>query len=149
MLNPSPAVIDMYHARENENDSFTAVKASQSEADYHKYVAAVLTWVTVKKVKLPCNLVAGMFNRSIDVHAASEKNVLVTGTNTRTNPTLVHIWALILATTRHIITEDANIKSGNPQWQSVIPTDLTGKTLSLLGLGRFGTMVAQVRLSPW
>ena len=70
--------------------------------------------------------------------------MLVTGTNSGSNTTLVHIWALILATTRHIVAEDANIKSGNPQWQSVIPTDLTGKTLSLLGLGRLGTKIAEV-----
>ena len=77
-------------------------------------------------------------------------NIAVTGTGLRgtdINATIEHIWALILATTRNIIIEDANIKSAKPEWQSVIPEGLGGKTLSLLGLGRLGTQVAQVGFS--
>ena len=92
--------------------------------------------------------VAGNQNRSIDVAAASKIGIPVTGTGLRGfNTTLEHIWALILATTRYIVIEDANVKSAKPEWQSVIPASLDGKTLSLLGLGRLGTQVAQVGIS--
>ncbi|KAF8585537.1 D-isomer specific 2-hydroxyacid dehydrogenase [Ramaria rubella] len=85
-----------------------------------------------------------MANRSIDIAAASARGIPVLGTGVKGNPTLEHIWALILATTRHIAVEDANVKASKPQWQSVIPTGLSGKTLSLVGVGRFGTAVAKI-----
>lgn len=83
-------------------------------------------------------------NRSIDIAAAAEKGIVVTGTTYSSNGTLEHIWALILAAARHIVIEDANIKSRKPQWQSVVPTHLGGKTMGILGLGRLGTQVANV-----
>jgi phosphoglycerate dehydrogenase-like enzyme len=52
---------------------------------------------------------------------------------------------MILATVRHISTEDANIKAKNPQWQTLVPTGLSGKTMGLIGLGRLGTQTATVR----
>lgn len=87
----------------------------------------------------------GPFNRGIDTAHAKSKGIAVSGTWGAGNATLDHIWALILATTRHIVEEDTNIKAGKPQWQSIVPTSLAGKTLGLIGLGRLGSQVAQVR----
>jgi phosphoglycerate dehydrogenase-like enzyme len=89
-----------------------------------------------------------MLNRSIDVGAASTKGIPVTGTGGTANPTIVHIWALLLAVTRHITAEDANVKAAKPQWQSVVPAGLAGKTLGLLGVGKLGSKVAQVSRRP-
>jgi len=86
----------------------------------------------------------GPFNRGIDTEHAKSKGISVSGTGGAGNPTLEHIWALILATVRHIVEEDANVKRGKPQWQTVVPTGLAGKTLGLLGLGRLGSQVAQI-----
>jgi len=68
----------------------------------------------------------------------------VSGTGGNGNPTLEHIWALILATVRYITVEDANIKAGVPQWQSTMPLGLAGRTLGLVGVGRLGTQTAKV-----
>ncbi|KAF9444789.1 D-isomer specific 2-hydroxyacid dehydrogenase [Macrolepiota fuliginosa MF-IS2] len=86
----------------------------------------------------------GPFNLGIDVTHAKSKGILVSGTGGAGNPTLDHIWALILATVRHIVEEDTNVKAAKPQWQSVVPGGLAGKTLGLVGVGRFGSLVAQV-----
>jgi phosphoglycerate dehydrogenase-like enzyme len=90
-----------------------------------------------------------MVNRSIDLNAAAANGIVVVGCGARGNPTLEHIWALILAVTRRIIVEDANIKAAKPQWQSEIPTGLSGKTLSLLGVGRLGSQTAQASRNVW
>ena len=53
---------------------------------------------------------------------------------------------LILSAAREIPREHNNIRSANPQWQTTIPLGLYGKTLGLVGLGRLGSRVAEVRI---
>lgn len=86
----------------------------------------------------------GAYNRSIDLQAAEERGIIVAGTKGRGNATLEHIWALILATTRYLVQEDANVKSGKKQWQSTMPLGLAGRTLGLLGAGRLGQSTAKI-----
>ena len=91
----------------------------------------------------------GLYNAGIDLVHAKSKGIIVSGTSTTREATLEHIWALILATVRHITVEDANIKSGNVQWQSTMPLGLAGRTLGLVGVGKLGTQTAKVSiLSP-
>ena len=60
----------------------------------------------------------------------------------RSDPTIELTWALILASARHIVTESNSVRSGG--WQQTVGTDLRGKTLGVLGLGRIGSQVARV-----
>jgi len=85
-----------------------------------------------------------MRNLGIASAYAKEKGIVVSGTGGSGNPTLEHIWALILATVRYIAVEDANVKAGVPQWQSTMPLGLAGRTLGLVGVGRLGTQTAKV-----
>jgi 26S proteasome regulatory subunit N2 len=85
-----------------------------------------------------------MRNLGIASAYAKEKGIVVSGTGGSGNPTLEHIWALILATVRYITVEDANVKAGVPQWQSTMPLGLAGRTLGLVGVGRLGTQTAKV-----
>lgn len=87
----------------------------------------------------------GLQNRGIDVAHARSKGVVVSGTQGGGNSTLEHIWALILATARHIAVEDAGVKAKRQLWQTTIPIGLYGKTLGLVGVGRLGTVTAKVR----
>jgi phosphoglycerate dehydrogenase-like enzyme len=89
----------------------------------------------------------GARNAGIDVAHAKTKGILVSGTSIfhAGNSTLEHIWALILASARFLVLEDANIKAMKPQWQSVIPLGLSGRTLGLVGVGRLGAQTAAVR----
>lgn len=91
--------------------------------------------------------IAALNNRSIDIAAATKKGIIVTGAPGHKNPTVEHIWALFFAVARQIAVEDKNMREGNPQWQTIIPFGLGKKTLSLLGVGRIGTEVAQASVS--
>ncbi|GJJ08839.1 hypothetical protein Clacol_003058 [Clathrus columnatus] len=86
----------------------------------------------------------GFVNRSIDMVAAAAKGIIVTGTGGYGDPTLEHIWALFFEVARSIAVEDKNVKNANPQWQTLIPIGLSGKTLSLLGVGRLGGKTAKI-----
>ncbi|RDB29216.1 Glyoxylate reductase [Hypsizygus marmoreus] len=86
----------------------------------------------------------GMQNAGIDVEHAKKKGIFVSGTGSGGNSTLEHIWALILAVARHIAVDDANVKGGNPLWQTSIPVGLQGKTLGIIGVGRLGTKTAKI-----
>src|SRR6202162_4323686 len=84
----------------------------------------------------------GSVNTSIDVAAAGDHGIAVVNTGYRSDPTIELTWALILASARHIVTESNSVRSGG--WQEIIGTDLRGKTLGVLGLGRIGSQVARI-----
>ncbi len=95
----------------------------------------------------------GMGNAAIDVDAAREHGVVVSGTQVGGTATAELTWGLVLALTRHIAQEDANIRAGG--WQQTIGPELSGRTLGLVGLGVLGTRVAAygaafgMRLIAW
>jgi phosphoglycerate dehydrogenase-like enzyme len=84
----------------------------------------------------------GPGNESIDVAAAGDHEIRVVHTGYRSDPAIEFTWALILASTRHIVTESNSVRSGG--WQQTVGTDLRGKTLGVLGVGRVGSQVAQI-----
>jgi phosphoglycerate dehydrogenase-like enzyme len=85
---------------------------------------------------------AGMRNAAIDLAAATERKVQVSGTDMLPYPTAELTWGLILALFRHIPQEDRATRAGH--WQTTLGIGLKGKTLGLLGLGRLGSQVARV-----
>src|ERR1700693_6414687 len=84
----------------------------------------------------------GSGNASIDVNAPGDHGIAVVQTGYRSDPTIEFTWALILASARNIVTESNSVRSGG--WQQTVGTDLRGKTLSVLGLGRVGSEVARI-----
>src|SRR5229473_2011242 len=84
----------------------------------------------------------GPGNASIDIVAAADHGIGVVHTGYRSDPTIELTWALILASARHLVTESNAVRSGG--WQQTVGTDLRGKTLGVLGLGRIGSQVARV-----
>jgi phosphoglycerate dehydrogenase-like enzyme len=84
----------------------------------------------------------GSANAAIDMAAAGDRGIAVAHTGYRSDPTIELTWALILASARNIVTESNSVRSGG--WQQTVGTDLRGKTLGLLGLGRIGSQVARV-----
>jgi phosphoglycerate dehydrogenase-like enzyme len=84
----------------------------------------------------------GPVNAVIDVAAAGEHGVAVAHTGYRSEPTIEFTWALILASARNIVAESNSVRSGG--WQQTLGTDLHGKTLGILGLGRIGSQVARI-----
>ncbi|MGZ6820779.1 MAG: D-2-hydroxyacid dehydrogenase family protein, partial [Blastococcus sp.] len=84
----------------------------------------------------------GMRNKSIDVAAALERGIVVSGTGSQATATAELTWGLILAVLRHIPEEDAAVRAGG--WQHTIGGDLAGARLGVVGLGRLGSQVAKV-----
>jgi len=84
----------------------------------------------------------GHRNASIDVAAAREHGIAVVHTGYKPDPAIEFTWALILASARHLVTESNSVRSGG--WQQTVGTDLRGKTLGVLGLGRIGSQVARI-----
>jgi len=87
----------------------------------------------------------GLRNLAIDMAAAREQDVTVSGTQMLGYPAFEHTWALILAVTKNIPFEDRTMKSGG--WQQGYGVGLNGKTLGVVGLGKLGSKVARVGLA--
>ena len=81
-------------------------------------------------------------NASIDMAAAEERGIRVTGTGYRSTATIEMTWALILASARHIARENNSVRGGG--WQTSIGRELAGRTLGVLGLGNIGAQVARI-----
>jgi D-3-phosphoglycerate dehydrogenase len=88
-------------------------------------------------------ITTGARNASIDLAAAKDHNVVVCGTPTAGNPTAGIAIGLMLELTRRIGFENARMKAGG-HWQVTLGSDLEGKTLGILGLGKLGLRVAAI-----
>lgn len=84
----------------------------------------------------------GMRNASIDVKAAMDKGIVVSGTQSSGPATADLTMTLLLALSRNLIQEVASVRSGG--WQVGVGRSLTGSTLGIVGLGKLGTRVAHL-----
>jgi len=90
-------------------------------------------------------LTSGMRNASIDLGAARERGVVVTGTPILPYPAAEHAWALILGLAKRIPADDRNVRAG--LWGTAANVGLNGKVLGIVGLGKLGAQVARVGLA--
>ena len=88
---------------------------------------------------------SGMYNAAIDFPAAKEFNIIITGTNSSGVSTTEQTWALILALSHNVVSEHNNMFAG--KWQKSLATELHGKNLGLIGLGRIGLEVGKIGLA--
>jgi phosphoglycerate dehydrogenase-like enzyme len=84
----------------------------------------------------------GMANAAVDLGAAARHGVTVCGTEGVHSATPELTWGLILALTRHIPEESDRLRQGG--WQHTVGTDLHGRILGVVGLGRLGARVAAI-----
>jgi glyoxylate reductase len=95
-------------------------------------------------LKIVANVAVGFNN--VDVPAARSRGVIVTNTpNVLTDSVADFTWALILAITRRLAEGDRVIRRG--AWKGwafdyMLGSELRGKQLGLIGLGRIGAAVA-------
>jgi phosphoglycerate dehydrogenase-like enzyme len=102
---------------------------------------AIIEWLP----RLKLIVSTGRRNASIDAAAAAERGIPVAATGYASTPTIELTWALILASVRHVASENASLRAGG--WQRAIGGDLRGKTLGVLGLGNIGAEVARIGLA--
>ncbi|MDB5009105.1 MAG: hydroxyacid dehydrogenase [Mucilaginibacter sp.] len=82
----------------------------------------------------------GKRNASIDIKAAEELGITIKPTGYVMTGAPEFSWALIMAIARHIPQESNNVKAS--RWQTTIGTDLSGKTIGIIGLGNIGSKIA-------
>jgi len=96
------------------------------------------------RLKILANYAVGYNN--IDLAAARARGLIVTNTpDVLTDAAADLTWALLLAAARRVVEGDALVRSGH--WTGWSPTQLmgtevSGKTLGIIGMGRIGQAVA-------
>src|SRR5947209_478951 len=86
---------------------------------------------------------AGVGVDNIDVAAATEAGVVVMNApDGNTMTTAEHTLALLLALARRVPQGNASLRAGRWERKKFIGTELRGKTLGVVGLGRIGRVVA-------
>ncbi|GGX88248.1 2-hydroxyacid dehydrogenase [Streptomyces minutiscleroticus] len=96
--------------------------------------------------RLKLLIASGMRNSVIDYAAAAKGGVTVCGTGSSPVPPVELTWALLLGLARNLVEENGALRAGGP-WQSSVGTDLHGRRLGVLGLGRIGGAVARIGLA--
>ncbi|MBE2197236.1 MAG: phosphoglycerate dehydrogenase [Anaerolinea sp.] len=87
---------------------------------------------------------AGIGIDNIDVQAATMRGIIVMNTPTANNiATAEQTMALMLAVSRHTAVAHESVKTGEWARSKFVGTQLYGKTLGVIGLGRIGRLVAE------
>lgn len=105
-----------------------------------KVTAALLE----KPGKLRAIVRAGVGVDNIDVGAATRKGIIVMNTpGANTTSTAEHTITMLMALARHIPAADASLRQNKWERAKLVGTQLAGKTLGVVGLGRVGREVAR------
>ncbi len=87
---------------------------------------------------------AGVGVDNIDIEAATAQGVVVMNTpGGNTISAAEHTIALMMSLARNIPAGDSSTKAGDWERKALVGTELNGKTLGILGLGRIGQEVAR------
>jgi D-3-phosphoglycerate dehydrogenase len=114
---------------------------------YHALVVRSRTKVTAAVIQAGQNLKvigrAGVGVDNIDVAAAVARGITVVNSPMAASISVAELTlGLMLALARQIPSADASMKQGRWEKSAFAGTELSGKTLGLLGLGRIGALVA-------
>lgn len=127
----------------------TADELIETIADYHALVVRSRSKVTQQVIEAGRQLRvigrAGVGVDNIDVQAAKAHGITVVNSPlAATNAVAEHTLALMLALARQIPQADASMKRRQWEKTAFMGSELNGKTLGILGLGRIGTRVASL-----
>lgn len=87
---------------------------------------------------------AGVGVDNIDLDAATERGVIVVNApQGNTIAAAEHTLALLMSLARHIPQADASMRAGKWDRKSYLGTEIRGKTLGIVGLGKIGSEVAR------
>lgn len=86
---------------------------------------------------------AGVGVDNIDTASATKRGVIVVNApDGNTMTTAEHTFAMLLALARQVPQADASLRAGKWERKKFVGTELRGKTLGIVGLGRIGRVVA-------
>src|SRR5262245_9124733 len=123
-----------------------ALRAALAEADGIVIRAGTQLTADVlnDQTRLKVIVRAGVGVDNIDVPAATRQGIVVMNTpGGNTVSTAEHTLALLLALSRNVAQADASLKAGRWDRNKFTGTQLGGKTLGVVGLGRVGLAVAR------
>lgn len=131
-------------------DVITGLKPDELKArikDYHALVVRSATKVTAEILDAAENLKvigrAGTGVDNVDMNAATKKGVVVMNTpGGNTVTTAEHAISMMMALARKIPQATASMKRGEWEKKKFEGTEVTGKTLGILGVGNIGGVVA-------
>lgn len=146
-----PAGIDLLKAAGIEVETRLGLKGPDLAAALREFDAAIVRSqpkVTAEALETPGKLRAiaraGVGVDNIDVPAATRKGIVVMNTpGGNTVSAAEHTVALMFALSRKIPAADATVKAGGWDRNKFVGTQLAGKTLGVVGLGRIGREVAR------
>ncbi|HUU28962.1 MAG TPA: phosphoglycerate dehydrogenase [archaeon] len=122
---------------------------SREASQAHALVIRSGVKVTRKVIESAKNLKvigrAGVGVDNVDLEAATERGIVVMNTPSgNTIAAAEHTLGLILSLARNIPRADSSLKSGLWERSRFVGSELNGKTLGVLGLGRIGSEVARL-----
>lgn len=134
--------------QENRTLSKEELVAKLQGRDAVLVVSTPIDEAIFQAVKTHCKIFAnyGVGYNHIDVAAATKHGIFVSNTpDAVTDATADLTWGLLLATARRIVECDAFVRSGQQGWSimNMIGTQVSGKTIGIIGGGRIGTAVAE------
>jgi D-3-phosphoglycerate dehydrogenase len=128
------------------------INSEDLEKEIHAYHALIVrgrtkvtqaVFVAGKNLKAVGRAGVGVDN--IDLNAAQAAGVTVVNAPTATTAAVAeHTFALMLALFRSIPRADATMKAGQWEKKALKGSELGGKTLGIIGMGRIGSTVAQI-----
>lgn len=127
---------------------FTPEQLAEAIGDYDGLVIRSQTKVTADVLEKADRLKvigrAGVGVDNVDVPAATRKGVVVLNSpEGNTMAATEHTWALLLALARKVCPADVSMRQGKWDRKSFTGTELYGKTLGVIGLGKIGAAVAR------
>lgn len=119
----------------------------QRVGDVHALVVRSATKITRRVIEAaPALRVvgrAGVGVDNVDVDAATERGVVVMNTPTGNTVTTAELaLSLMLSLARHVPKGDRLVRAGTWTKKGLMGTEITGKTLGVVGFGRIGRVVA-------
>ena len=147
-----PAALEVFRSRGVETEVRTGLgeeELCRALAGVHALVVRSSTRVTPAVLEAADDLRvvgrAGIGVDNVDCDAATERGVVVMNTPTgNATTTAEHALALLVSLARHVPRADAAVRAGRwKQKKDLLGTELTGKTLGVVGLGRIGRLVAE------
>ncbi|MBE4910326.1 phosphoglycerate dehydrogenase [Bacillus luteolus] len=135
----------------NESIRVIQNKVSEVEDILHEFDALLVRSATIvteellsKMKNLQIIARAGVGVDNIDVTAATKQGVVVINApDGNTLSTAEHTFAMMTSLVRHIPQANISVKSRNWNRTSFVGTELAGKCLGIIGLGRIGTEIAK------
>ncbi|HJO27500.1 MAG: phosphoglycerate dehydrogenase [Planctomycetes bacterium] len=146
----SPAALAAFSEAGIEPEIQTGLDESQlvsAVPGVHALIVRSATKITRKVIEAADTLRvvgrAGTGVDNVDCAAATERGVVVMNTPTGNTTTTAELAvSLLCAIARHIPRADRTVRSGTWKKKGLLGTELTGKTVGIIGMGRIGRTVA-------